>query len=97
MTGVVGNIDSPANDGHKDRDCLPSVLKQRIQTCLFCNLFRAAFLTASNIAQKSFETLAPWVTILISVAFAVWMAIKVLSHVSAMESKDAPTLIKTHF
>lgn len=95
LTGVVGNIDSPANDGHKDRDCLPSVLKQRIQTCLFCNLFRAAFLTASNIAQKSFETLAPWVTILISVAFAVWMAIKVLSHVSAMESKDAPTLIKT--
>ena len=95
ITGVVGNIDSPANDGHNDKDCLPRVLKQKIQTCLFCNLFRAAFLTASNIAQASFEALAPWVAIVVSVAFAVWMAVQVLAHVSALESKDAPTLLKS--
>lgn len=95
QTGVIGNIDSPANDGHNDKDCLPKVLKQKIKTCLFCNLFRAAFLTASNIAQASFETLAPWVAIVVAVAFAVWLAVQVLAHVSALESKDAPTLLKS--
>ena len=95
LTGVTGNIDSPANDGHNDKDCLPKVLKQKIKTCLFCNLFRAAFLTASNIAQASFETLAPWVAIVVAVAFAVWLAVQVLAHVSALESKDAPTLLKS--
>ena len=95
ITGVTGNIDSPANDGHNDKDCLPKVLKQKIKVCLFCNLFRAAFLTASNIAQASFEALAPWVAILVAVGFAVWMSMQVLAHVSAIESKDAPTLIKS--
>ena len=95
VTGVTGNIDSPANDGHNDKDCLPKVLKQKIKVCLFCNLFRAAFLTASNIAQASFEALAPWVAILVAVGFAVWMSMQVLAHVSAIESKDAPTLIKS--
>jgi len=93
--GQVGFIDSPSRDGYSDKDCFPRRYKEKYETCIFCNLFRAAFVTASNIAKASFDTLAPWVQKLMAIAFAVWIAFQVIKFVSAMESKDAPTLLRS--
>ena len=95
--GNVGFIDTPERDGYSDKDCLPRRFREKYKTCIFCNLFRAAFITASNIAKASYETLAPWILRLMSMAFAVWMAFQVIRFVSSMESKDTPTLLRSLF
>jgi len=95
--GNVGFIDTPERDGYSDKDCIPRRFREKYSTCIFCNLFRAAFITASNIAKKSFDTLAPWILKLMSMAFAVWVAFQVIRFVSSMESKDTPTLLRSLF
>ena len=93
----IGFIDTPERDGYTDKDCMPSRFREKYETCIFCNLFRAAFLTASNIAKASYDTLAPWILKLMSMAFAVWMAFQIIRFVSSMESKDTPTLLRSLF
>ncbi len=92
--GRVGYIDAPEQDGYSDKDCLPRRFREKYKTCIFCNLFRAAFVTASNIAAASFSTLAPWILKVMSIAFALLMAMQAIRFVSSMERKDVPTLLR---
>lgn len=73
--------------------CAPSCYMTENATCLFCDLFKVAFNTSSNMAKHSMETLAIPVFTLVVMAMAVWLAVTVLAFVSAPEVRDTKDLV----
>lgn len=94
LGGGSSHISSPPGNPTKDKDCFPSVFKKALEECMFCSLFQTVFKTASDIAKAAFNLLAGPVTIVVSVAFGLWIAFNLLAFLSSVESKDAPTFIK---
>lgn len=62
--------------------------------CYFCPLFRTLFNTASIMAAKSYDALAGGVANVVIVAFALWIALYVLKHVSAIEVQKPSKMIQ---
>lgn len=63
-------------------------------TCLFCDLFRVLFNTASTISLKTYNALKEGVSSLVVVAFAVWIAWFVLKQISSLEVKKPSKMIQ---
>lgn len=91
-SGAAGSSNNPING---DKNCAPSQYASALGDCIFCPLFQVIFNTASKIAKLSFNKLSMPVMSLVLVAFALWMAFTILKYISSMETKDAPTLLKT--
>ena len=64
--------------------------------CWFCPLFTAIFNTSSKIALKSYMALADGIANLVLVCFALWTAIFVLKHVTAVEVKNPSKMIQEY-
>lgn len=81
--------------GYENKTCSPSEYKSTYGSCLFCPLFQVVFNTASKIAKLSFNKLSTPVMTVVLIAWAIWIAMQILTFISSLETKDAPTLIKT--
>lgn len=93
LDGAAGG--SGGAKGYESKTCSPSEYKSTYGSCLFCPLFQVVFNTASKIAKLSFNKLSTPVMTVVLVAWAIWIAMQILTFVSSLETKDAPTLIKT--
>lgn len=93
-SGVSGSSNQ-ATSRESDKTCSPSQYASTYGHCMFCPLFEVIFNTSSKIAQLSFNKLAPSVLSVVLIAWALWVAMQILIFISSMETKDAPTLIKT--
>lgn len=85
---------SPPTFPHKDKDCFPTIFKKALSECLFCSLFLTAFNVASAVAAKTFVILAKPVIVVVAVGFGLWIAVKLLGFLSAVENKDTPTFVR---
>lgn len=92
-SGVSG--ESGGSKAYEDKTCSPSEYKSTYGNCLFCPLFQVVFNTASKIAKLTFNKLSTPVMTVVLIAWAIWIAMQILTFVSSLETKDAPTLIKT--
>ncbi len=63
--------------------------------CIFCDLFRVLFDTASNLAKLSYTSLSDAMVDLVIIGMALWLAITILKFISAFDVKEPRTLIKT--
>ncbi|MFI3242593.1 MAG: hypothetical protein R3Y43_08520 [Alphaproteobacteria bacterium] len=61
--------------------------------CLFCPLFMALFNSVQDLSSASFSTLAPYIQIVISVAFGLWILFATLPVVASLSKQDAPKYI----
>lgn len=65
----------------------------RDSSCIFCPLFAVLFDAANQMSQLAFDKLgAPMATVMI-IGFALYIAFKVLAHVSALTKQDAPKFL----
>lgn len=77
-----------------DQECNVQSYRESYHGCLFCDVFKILFNTASAIAKKSFTTLADSISILVVVGFALWLGWTILAYISSMEQKEPRQLIK---
>lgn len=91
-SGASGSSNNPING---DKNCAPSQYSSAMGDCMFCPLFQVIFNTASKIAKLSFNKLSMPIMSLVLVAFALWLSFTILQYISSMQTKDAPTLLKT--
>lgn len=77
-----------------DGKCAVADYRSTFDTCLFCDIFKILFNTASRIAKMAYDTLAHSVAVLVLVGTALWLAFLVLKQVSSLETKDPRNLVK---
>lgn len=65
--------------------------------CIFCDLFRVLFNTASNLAKLSYTSLSDAMISLVVIGMALWLAMTILKYISAFDVKEPRTLVKTIF
>ncbi len=76
------------------KGCAPLPVKwAKDQKCIFCPLFGVLFAAANTMSQMSFDKLAEPFSIVLLVGFAIWIALKVIAHVSALTKQDAPKFL----
>ncbi|MBE6445372.1 MAG: hypothetical protein E7019_04925 [Alphaproteobacteria bacterium] len=63
--------------------------------CSFCDLFVVFFNTASSVAKKSINTFSIPMMRVVAMAFAIWVALQIITFVSAPEVRDLKDLIST--
>lgn len=91
--GSVGGIDYH-QEVKSDKNCTVSNYKESFKTCVFCEIFRVLFDTASNVAAKSFTVLSPAVSSVLIIAMALWLSLTVLKYISSFEVKEPRQMIK---
>lgn len=93
--GQMGGSSGYSEDGTEpDRNCAPSNYAASMTSCLFCPLFKVIFDTASLMAKLTFDKLAIPVMSVVLVAWAIWIAMTILKYVSALDTKDVPSMVK---
>ena len=76
------------------KGCIPLQEKLReSKTCIFCPLFQSLFKAVQTMARQAFDTTKDPIRIVMSVAFALYIAFSVLGHVSSLNKQDAPKFI----
>ena len=93
--GSSGGSDKIGNEYNANKDCSVENYRNSFTSCIFCDVFRVLFNTASSIAKKSFNALANGVMILVCVGFAIWLCLTIMPFIAAMEQKNPSILIKT--
>lgn len=80
-----------------DEDCVYGVVSENYRQagCFFCKPFRILFNTASVMAKSSYDALAGAVSIIVIIAFAIWLAVTILKFVSSFETKEPRAMINT--
>lgn len=69
--------------------------RDSFNSCIFCDLFRILFDTASILAKKAYTSLSDAMINLVIIGMALWLAITILKFVSAFDVKEPRILIKT--
>lgn len=92
--GSSGGSDKIGNEYNANKDCSIENYRNSFTSCIFCDVFRVLFNTASSIAKKSFNALANGVMILVCVGFAIWLCLTIMPFIAAMEQKNPSILIK---
>lgn len=64
------------------------------ETCLFCDLFRILFNTASVLAQKTYNALKDGIAQVVIVAFALWIAWFIFKQISSFEVKKPAKMLQ---
>ena len=63
-------------------------------TCYFCPLFKVLFNAGSRLALKTYQNLADAIANVVLVAFALWVSVFVLRHISALEVQKPSKMIQ---
>lgn len=85
------------NLGQSTGKCNIDSYRNSFSSCIFCDLFRVLFDTASNLAKKAYLSLSDAMINLVVIGMALWLAMTILKFVSAFDVKEPRILIKTIF
>lgn len=85
------------NLGTNDKECNIDSYRNSFNSCIFCDLFRVLFDTASNLAKKSYLSLSGPMINLVVIGMALWLAMTILKFISAFDVKEPRILVKTIF
>ncbi len=77
------------------RDCSVKNYRSSFSSCIFCDVFRILFNTASLLVKYAYDALVNGIFNLVLVGTALWVAFTILSYVSSFETKDPRNLTKT--
>ena len=66
-------------DEYDSQKCSPQKYKKKFKNCLFCPLFSTFYSAVSIIAAQSFNTFAEPVAQVVEIAFALWIAFKLIT------------------
>ena len=86
-----------SNDAEAAEKCNIEAYRNSYTDCIFCDLFRVLFDTASSMAKLSYTSLSEVMVTLVLVGMALWLAMTILKFISAFDVKEPRTLIKTIF
>ena len=76
------------------KDCPPvPIAIVDASSCTFCPLFAVLYAAAQQMTELSFDKLAKSIATVMAVGFAIYIAFKVLAHVSSFTRQDAPKFI----
>lgn len=76
------------------KGCMPLPIKLiEEEKCIFCPLFEVLFNAANTMSSMSFQKLAEPFSIVMLIGFAIWIALKVIAHVSSLTKQDAPKFL----
>lgn len=88
-----------ANGGQPqvEENCTYAIVAENYQQagCMFCKPFRILFNTASIMAKVAYDNLSEAVSIVVIIAFAIWMAVIIMQFISSFEIKEPRIMIKT--
>lgn len=92
-----GATDAAGENSEPDKDCVYDEVAENYRQagCFFCKPFKILFNTASVMAKTAYDALAKSVSVIVVIAFAIWMAVTVLKFISSFEIKEPRILIKT--
>lgn len=68
--------------------------RESFKECIFCNMFRIVFNTASETSAIALKALQTPVINLVLLGFALWLAYTIVKHVSTMSQTDPRRMIK---
>ena len=94
---VSTNAYTAYGDAANDAECNIDSYRNSFSSCIFCDLFRVLFNTASSVAKASYTSLADAMVTLVIVGMALWLAMTILKFISAFDVKEPRTLVKTIF
>lgn len=99
LTEATGEAIADANGGQPvlEENCTYAIVAENYQQagCFFCKPFRILFNTASIMAKISYDALAKAVSVVVVIAFAIWMAVIIMQFISSFEIKEPRIMIKT--
>lgn len=99
LTAATGEAVADANGGQPklEKNCTYAIVAENYQQagCTFCKPFRILFNTASIMAKVSYDNLSEAVSVVVIIAFAIWMAVIIMQFISSFEIKEPRILIKT--
>ncbi len=67
------------------------------KSCLFCPLFKVIYNAVDKASAKAYSTLGRPLSNLVLIGLSIWIALMVLSNVSAMTKQDAPKFLNDLF
>lgn len=94
---VATSAYSAASEPKNAEECNIDSYRNTYSGCIFCDLFRILFDTASLLAKLSYTSLSDAMISLVVIGMALWLAITILKFISAFDVKEPRTLIKTIF
>ena len=77
-----------------NRDCSVSNYRNSFKSCIFCDVFKVLFNTASIMVKGAYDVLVNGIVSLVIIGTALWIAMTILSYISSFESKDPRNLVK---
>lgn len=99
LTAATGEAVADANGGQPqmEENCTYAIVAENYQQagCMFCKPFRILFNTASIMAKVAYDNLSEAVSIVVIIAFAIWMAVIIMQFISSFEIKEPRIMIKT--
>lgn len=91
---TIWGTEEVAEDGANLKGCAPLPIKiLNDASCVFCPLFKVLYDAANEMATLSFEKLGTPMASAMLVGFALFIAFKVLSHLSSLTKQDAPKFL----
>lgn len=76
------------------KKCTVADYKSSFESCIFCDVFKVLFDTASTVAAKSFSVLTMPVFYVVLIATALWLAFTILKYISSFEVKEPRAMVK---
>lgn len=96
MAGMNGDVHGMM-DFQSNYKCNYSENYSSLKGCIFCDLFRIIFNTASEVARKCHETLSSSLITLLAIGLAIWLAMLIMKYVSDWTVKDPGMLLNDIF
>lgn len=91
--GAVVKADNGSELGNAK--CNIETYRSTFNECIFCDLFRILFNTASSIAKAAYTSLSSSMVTIVVIGMALWLAMTILKFISAFDVKEPRILIKT--
>lgn len=91
--GAVVKADNSRQLGNTK--CNIETYRSTFNECIFCDLFRILFNTASSIAKAAYTSLSSSMVTIVVIGMALWLAMTILKFISAFDVKEPRILIKT--
>ena len=92
ITGDTTTLEYAGDSNFNGCEVLP-VKVYNMQGCFFCPLARLIFATANNVTSTSFAVFSYGFKVVITVVFAIWLALAALQQVFSFTKQDAPKFL----
>lgn len=76
------------------KTCKISDYKNSFTVCIFCEIFKILFNTATEVSALAFEALSEAVSYVVIIATAIWISFTILRYISSFEAKEPRQMIK---